>query len=501
MRPWVRVRAETTPDAPAIISPGKVLSWRALAQEAEEVARGLRAAGARPGDTVAVLLENGPAFVALVHAAPLARITLVPLNLRQLATELAYPIAEAGVTLVVHGDGALAERAEAASTGSRAQCVPAAHLSKLSRGGPPSQLFDAIALSAPAAIVYTSGTTGRPKGAVLSYGSFFWSAIGSAFHLGSLPTDRWFACMPLYHVGGLSILFRSVLGGSAVVLHERFNPEAAARALDEHRITLTSFIPTMLQRLLDARGEKRAPDTLRAVLIGGGAAPGQLLERAARLGFPVLPTYGLTEAASQVATLPPGTPLRPDGGGLRPLPGTEVRIIAEDGATLPPGVAGEIVVRGSTLMSGYFGRRDDTNRALAGGWLHTADVGLLEDSGALRVLDRRSDLVVSGGENVYPAAVEEALLANPNVCDAGVAGIPDSDLGWRVTAWVVLRPGVRPDAANLERFLRARLAGYALPRAWRFVDALPRDALGKLVRSELPGLRSRKPELAPPARV
>jgi len=504
MRPWIRTRAEATPQAIALVTQDRTWRWADLAREAERTAQGLRGAGARPGDRVAVLLENGAAFVALVHGASLAGVTLVPLNLRLTPAELAFQLGDVDASLLVHGAGAVAAQAREAASECGAQCVAETDLALLAAGAevggafvaarqsdaawlePPSE--PAIDLSAPAAILYTSGTTGRPRGAILSYGSFLWSAVGSAFHIGASPGDRWLACMPLFHVGGLAILLRSVLAGSAVVLHPRFEAEAAARALDEDEITHASFVPTMLQRVLDARGERPAPRALRVVLLGGAAAPAALLERAAKLGFPVLPTYGLTEAASQVATLPPGAPIRADGGGLRPLPGTEVRIADDGGGPLPAGEAGEILVRGPTLMSGYHGRPEDTARALAGGWLHTGDVGVLDADGALRVLDRRRDLIVSGGENVYPAEVEAALRTHPDVTDAGVAGLPDVDLGQHVAAWIVLRPGARADASELERFLRERLAGYKRPRAWRFVPALPRNAGGKLLRRELAAL-------------
>jgi O-succinylbenzoic acid--CoA ligase len=501
MRAWIRTRAEATPASLALRTAERSLSFAELAREAEAIARGLRAAGVRRGDRVAALLENGAGFVALVHAAQLAGATIVPLNLRLAPPELAFQLGDADVALLVCGAAVAAERGREAATRLDVRCVSLADLALLAagadmgaallsaRGGRDDLAAPAtherFELSAPAALLYTSGTSGRPKGALLSHESFLWSAVGSAFHLGTLPSDRWLACMPLFHVGGLSIVLRSVLAGSAVVLHERFDAEAAARALEEDGITLASFVPTMLQRVLDARGERPAPAGLRAVLLGGAAAPAALLERAAKLGFPVLPTYGLTEAASQVATLPLGAPLRPDGGGLRPLLGTEIRIVDHAGAVLPVGEAGEIVVRGRTVMSGYHDLPEETARVLAGGWLRTGDIGVLDGGGALRVIDRRDDLVVSGGENVYPAEVEAALLAHPEVSDVGVAGLPDADLGQRVAAWVALRPGARADAAELERFVRARLAGFKVPRVFRFVEALPRNAAGKLSRREL----------------
>lgn len=475
MRPWIVERAARTPRAPALLAGGRTVPWAALAARARTRAAALRARGVGPGDRVALLAGNEAAFVELVHAAPLAGAILVPLNVRLAPVELARQIDDAAPRLVVHGAeplGALAAEALARAAEPSAARVAAAEL----EAGAPEGDPPAPALSAPAVIVYTSGTSGEAKGVVLTHANLLASAIGAAFHLGSLPSDRWLACMPLFHVGGLAILVRAVTGGAAVVLHERFDPDAVSRSLDEDGITLASLVPTMLARVLDARGERPPPAALRAVLLGGAAAPAPLLERAARAGWPLLPTYGLSEAASQVATLPPGAAPGADGGGLRPLPGTELRI----------GEGGAIEVRGPTVMAGYWRRPDATARALAGGWLRTGDLGALDGSGALRVLGRADDMLVSGGENVHPAEVEAALLAHPDVADAGVAGLPDPVYGARVAAWVVLAPGAGADAAALERFVRTRLAGYKVPRAWRFVPDLPHNAAGKLLRRALP---------------
>jgi O-succinylbenzoic acid--CoA ligase len=293
--------------------------------------------------------------------------------------------------------------------------------------------------------------------------------------------------MPLFHVGGLSILLRSALDAVPVVLHERFDPEAVSRSLDEDAITTVSLVPTMLSRLLDVRDDGPPPATLRCVLLGGGAASAQLVERAATRGWPLAPTYGLTEAASQVATLRPGGDPLTDG--LEPLAGTEVRILSVDGGTADPGEPGEILVRGPTVMAGYVERPEQTRLALRDGWLHTGDVGSVDERGRLHVYERRSDLIISGGENVYPAEVETVLQEHPAVIEAGVAGIPDPDFGHRPAAWLVVKPGERISDAELTRFCRERLAGYKIPVRYHRTDALPRTASGKLQRSDLPAPR------------
>jgi O-succinylbenzoic acid--CoA ligase len=281
-------------------------------------------------------------------------------------------------------------------------------------------------------------------------------------------------------VGGLSILLRSALGGTAALIHSGFDPDAVNQALDDEAVTLVSLVPVMLERLLDVRGEKRAPSSLRGVLLGGAGCSRGLVERARALGFPVACTYGLTEAASQVATQPLD-PTRCEGTeGLLALPGTSVRVVDAGGAPVR-GEPGEILVRGPTLMNGY----SNHPGTLRQGWLHTGDVGVQEVDGSLRILDRRSDLIISGGENIYPAEIESVLLEHPAVSEAAVTGCADREYTSRPTAWLVAQPGHHTDAAQLRVFCESRLAGYKIPVAFTFLDELPRNASGKLVRERL----------------
>jgi O-succinylbenzoic acid--CoA ligase len=293
--------------------------------------------------------------------------------------------------------------------------------------------------------------------------------------------------MPLFHVGGLSILIRALLYGNSVVVHERFDAEAVDRALDRDGITHVSLVATMLARILEARGPRPAPAALRCVLLGGGPAPADLIDHAMDLGFPIAPTYGLTEAASQVATRPPGSRAAVGGAGLVPLIGNELRIVAEDGRDCADGDAGELWLRGPTVMRGYRQRPAETASALADGWLHTGDIAIRAGNGTLTILERRSDLIVSGGENVYPAEVEAALREHPAVVDAAVAAVADPEFGQRPAAWLVFHPDVHqvPAADALRQFCRHRLAAYKVPVRFERLDALPRSASGKLRRGEL----------------
>jgi O-succinylbenzoic acid--CoA ligase len=482
-RLWLATRAAVAPDAPAVTCGGETWSFARLLERAHAAARALGALGVRAGDVVAALEPNGLPFAALAHATQICGAALLPLNLRLTARELAFQLGDARPRVLLHGGGELAALAEAATRDLPELRRAGLPLDSESLGGAP--LREDLDLSETCAVVYTSGTTGAPKGAELSHDAFLWSAVGSAFHLGNAPGDRWLACLPLQHVGGLAILYRSVLTGAAVTIHERFDPARVAAELDSGGVTLVSLVAAMLERVLDARGERPAPPALRCVLLGGGPAPSHLLRRARALGFPIATTYGLTEAASQVTTLPLARARADAESAGVPLFCTEVRVESLDGEPLPAGQPGEIAVRGPTVMKGYLRRPEETARALRGGWLHTGDVGLFDPAGELRVLDRRSDLIVSGGENVYPAEVEAALREHPEVVDAGVAAEPDPAFGARVAAWIVLRPESRVSASEIASFCRQRIAGYKIPRAVHFVAALPRTESGKLLRRAL----------------
>jgi O-succinylbenzoic acid--CoA ligase len=273
------------------------------------------------------------------------------------------------------------------------------------------------------------------------------------------------------------------------VVHEDFDPQRVADCLEADRITRVSFVATMLERVIAVRGEKRSPASLVLVLLGGGPATAELLHRAESLGYPVAPTYGLTEAASQVATRPPlhdvEHPIAPDrdlAAGLEVLAGVELRIVDAEGAWVANGVEGEICLRGPIVMQGYFEDPIATTKAIVEGWLRTGDIGRLDAAGHLRVLERRSDLILSGGENVYPAEIESVIASHPAVEEVGVTGRPDAKFGSRPIAFVVWRGSEPMDAERLEAVCRERLARYKVPVAFVEVTHLPRTASGKLIR-------------------
>ena len=475
MPEWLRQRARISPERLALVCEEDRWSYRELDERVSTVASRLAAAGVKRGDIVALLANNGSGFVQIMHALPRLGAALLPLNVRLTPAELSWQLRDAGAAFLV---------SELENTGELSPGLPRLSLTELTEaardGGREFAGRESVELSAVHSVIYTSGTSGRPKGAMLTYGNHLWSAIGSALNIGLRSDDRWLACMPLFHVGGLSILLRSVIYGTTAVVHQSFDAEAVNRAIDEERTTIISAVSTMLVRMLEARGERPYPDTLRCVLLGGGPAPDALLAECRRRGLPVVQTYGLTEAASQVTTMPLGDS-RPGSAG-RPLFTTEVRIESADGEAVATGETGEIVVRGPAVTPGYVNNPDATAQALRDGWLHTDDIGYLDNDNYLYVLDRRDDLIVSGGENVYPAEVEEALCVHPAVEEAAVIGLPDEEWGERVAAAVTLRDGATVDVNELTAVCRRRLAAYKTPREIRFVDELPRNAAGKLLR-------------------
>jgi O-succinylbenzoic acid--CoA ligase len=395
-----------------------------IRKTAAKKARQLAGLGVRAGDRVAVAIPPGLEVAALLHAMPLLGAVLVPVNVRD-------PQQTVDAEFVV----------EAPLTGAEADVPP--------RGEPgPDETW---------VILHTSGTTAAPKPVSLTYGNFRASAAAAAANLPLTPDDRWLCVMPLFHVGGLSILTRSVFAGSSAIVHERFDAEAVRESLESGEATVVSLVATMLRRLR-AAGLSRAPG-LRAALIGGGPVPRDLLEWGAEVGLPLLQTYGMTETCSQIATASAGS------RAARPLPGVELRI----------GDGGEILVRGPMVSRGALS--DD-------GWLHSGDRGRLDEEGSLHVEGRIKDTIVTGGENVAAAEVEEALVSHPAVADAAVVGRPDQEWGEAVTAFVVVSDGGASDA-ELVTWCRERLAGYKVPRAIERVDSLPRTASGKLLKGRL----------------
>jgi o-succinylbenzoate---CoA ligase len=435
---WLSQRAATCPDRSALIADGLELTYAELEREATATARRLAARGARRGATVAIDLEPGVEYVVLLHALMKLGAVAYPINPRLTEAEQRAELERAQPALTLNGNPDL---------GTTEADLP---------------LLGEHDLDALHCRILTSGTSGGPRPVGLTYGNHLWSAVGSAFNLGVEPTDRWLCCLPLAHVGGLSIVMRSVIYGTTAVVHAGFSVDRIADSLEGDGVTLVSLVSTQLRRLLEAEVDLLP---LRAVLVGGGPVPEDVLAEAIGRGATVVQTYGLTEAASQVTTLEPGQAQRKLGSAGRPLLTTHLRI-----------QEGEILVQGPTVAPGT---------ADEDGWLHTGDLGSIDEEGFLYVTDRLGDVIVSGGENVLPAEVEEVLLRHPGVADAAAVGRADAEWQEAVTAVVVLRNQASVSADELRAHCAAELAGYKVPKRIEFVAELPRTASGKLIRREL----------------
>jgi O-succinylbenzoic acid--CoA ligase len=435
---WLAQRAQSCPERTALIADGAEVTYAELEAEATWIARRLAAHGVRRGSTAALTMHPRREQVVLVHALMKVGAVLLPLGPRMTPEEHAAVVAVEEPAIELEDPGELTQTE--------------ADLPLLGEHD-----MDAICCRA-----LTSGSTGAPDAVGLTYGNFLWSAVGSAFNIGVEPTDRWLCCLPLSHISGLGIVIRSVVYGTGAVLHDGFDVDRVAASLEEDGVTVVSLVATMLTRLLEADADLSGP---RAILIGGGPVPREPLEEAIGRGATVVQTYGLTEACSQVTTLAPDEAKRKLGSAGRPLLTTHLRI--QDG---------EILVQGPTVAPG----RSDPD-----GWLHTGDLGRIDEEGFLYVEDRVDDMIVSGGENVVPAEVEQVLLRHPEVADAAVVGRDDPEWQQAVTAVVVLEDGSETTPDDLRRHCAGSLAGFKVPKRVELASALPRTPSGKLLRRAL----------------
>ena len=468
------VRAAASENEVAILDDGltRRTTWGELYLQAMSVAARLADAGLGPGDRVAILAPAGAPFAAGLHACLRLGVAVVPLSPRGPALGLAPQLVDARVRAVLCDgeDGLLAADAVAAA-GLDTPVLPLLGSEGTGGGEGFGVGFDA---GRDACVLYTSGTTGAPKGVRLTLANHLASSAGCAEALGCWePHDRWLLVLSPHHVGGFSVLMRSVVEGQTVVTVPRFEERAVIEGLG-HDVTLVSLVPAMLERLLVAGG-LGALRRLRAVLLGGAPASPARVREWADLGIPVCPTYGLTETCSQVATVPVGAAA--ELAGAAGLVHSEAHLEVVDAGA--DGV-GEIVVSGPVVSPGYVGEG-------VAGFLEsphrfrTGDLGRLDTDGVLWVSGRFDDTIITGGENVQPAEVEAVLAAHPGVLDVAVRGVPDSTYGMVLEALVV----GDADLASLQSWVGQRLPRFKVPRRWVSVESLPRNSGGKLVRREL----------------
>ncbi|MCW8903630.1 o-succinylbenzoate--CoA ligase [Sedimenticola sp.] len=461
---WLRTRSEQTSRTSALLFGGRGLDYGQLADEASALARYLEERGVCRGQVVAAQLASAQQLARLLYAALHLGVTLLPLDPgladRRRDRLLTSVRAQYLVSPQAPADAGFCRLLPEALFADRrtGNAVPIS---------PPQPLEgDQVQL-----IIATSGTTGEPKGVMLSAANLAASAAASEQRLGLQAGDCWLACLPLFHIGGLSILLRCLAAGARVQLEEGFDAARVWQQIEAGAVTHLSLVPAMLERLLSQSAGRMPPATLRVVLIGGGPLSRALAQRAHAAGWPLCVSYGMSETASQFATdCSPQAGLAPGRVGL-PLAGYEVTI----------GEAGRIRVRGPAVMQGYANPRGMAGLGLKQGWFETGDLGSLDEQGRLTVIGRADDLLVSGGKNIHPAEVEERLLQCPGVGAVGVTGRPDPV--WGVTLVALFTGEVT--AGDLEQWVRQHLPGHLRPREFMRIKALPLNRMGKLSRQAL----------------
>ena len=468
---WLTQRVEMTPNRKALTFENKTWTFQQLYNEVIETAGSMKTAGFNYGDRIAILSPSNPQLIVAIHACWQLRCEVVLLNERLSHDELAYQIQDAKPNLVLVDE----------SYRERIANYKILSWNDLSQKSPsPIEYEEEWPLNRTMSIMYTSGTTGHPKGVRQTIENHTTNATSSAFNMGIQPNDTWLCTMPIFHISGLSIVIRSVLYGMEIKLYAKFELNQIVDDLISGRVTRMSVVSVTLERILREL-EKRdvtVSPRFQTMLAGGGPVPSNYLERAIARNIPILQTYGMTETSSQTATLSPEDAVRKIGSSGKPLFLSFIRI---DGAT-KPNEEGEICIRGGHVTPGYIGKYEE-QPSQKNGWLYTGDIGYLDDEGYLFVVDRRSDLIISGGENVYPAEVENAILQHPLIREAGVCGMEDKQWGQVPVAFVVSDEEIPFD--SLQDFLRTKLAPYKIPKALHQVDEMPRNASNKLLRREL----------------
>lgn len=480
---WLKKRAELTPDRVALEFKNVLYTFNELDAMARETAGKLAAKGFLAGDICALLVRNHVDSVVMIHALFYLGVKIVFLNNRLTAKELSWQLADSRSKWLVSEDS-FEEKLFEIEKESSGVVVAKMEDIRLVKALNEANIQEEFLLQDTATIMYTSGTTGNPKGVIQTFGNHWWSAMGSMLNLGLSEDDCWFCGVPIFHISGLSILMRNVIYGMKVILVEKFEGEEANAMIQQKGVTIISVVAAMLNRMLLALGKEAYPESFRCMLLGGGPAPKSMLEECKEKGIPVYQTYGMTETSSQIVTLAPEYSLKKIGSAGKPLFPSQLKIMIDDrqaGAK----EAGEIVVSGPNVTAGYLNREAETNRTIKSGWLYTGDIGYLDEEGFLFVLDRRSDLIISGGENIYPAEIESVITQHPAVFEAGVTAKADERWGQVPAAFVVTHQEAIVSEKELIAYCREYLASYKVPNLVIFCDSLPRNASNKLSRREL----------------
>ncbi|AIF43996.1 o-succinylbenzoate--CoA ligase [Virgibacillus sp. SK37] len=481
---WLNKQASLSPSQVAIEElDGSTLTFLQLQEESSTYARKLASWGVTDGSHVGILSTNCTEMVIAIHALSYLGAVVVLLNTRLTTAELNFQLTDAEVAFLLAEQDKMEQAKELQVDNYRTF----SDLTSLSEKN--IALFKEIKLSKAFTIIYTSGTTGHPKGVVHTYGNHWWSAIGSALNLGINPTDKWLAALPIFHVSGLSILIRSVVYGMPIFLLNKFDAVVVHEAIMKKNVTMVSVVTIMLQELLNLLQEDTYPESFRCMLLGGGPAPEPLLQKAKERQIPVFQSFGMTETASQIVTLSAKDALQKVGSAGKPLLPAQLKINNPNEQNI-----GEIFVKGPMVTKGYFKNKYATEKAFVDGWLATGDLGYLDSEGFLYVVDRRTDLIISGGENIYPSELESILSGMEQIREIAVIGKKDVTWGEVPVAFIVTEDEML-SAEEVLAYAQNHLAKYKWPREVIFVRDLPRNASNKIVRKDLYSYLPEKQEL------
>jgi long-chain acyl-CoA synthetase len=488
--------AQRHPDRPAILFGDAVITYGDLWRRVRRLALALRRRGAGPGRRVALLLPNAPDTITAYFGTVAAGATVVPANPLLKPAELSYIWGDSDVSIVIVAAPLLPGAREALASlggtrtlvavGERSAVPPeVATLAELVDEGPDEPLAASGASeNDPAVCLYTSGTTGKPKGALLSHHNLLVNCRQVTNALSMTPDDNMLGVLPLFHSFGSTVCQNTPLfGGARLTLVESFHPMRVLEVIERARPTVLPGVPAMYAAILQIPAERK-PDlsSLRACFSGGAPMPLTVMEAfEKRFGAPILEGDGPTECSPVTAVNPLGGVRKCGTIGL-PIEGVEMKIVDDNDRELPDGEVGEIVVRGENVMLGYLNQPEATAEALRGGWYHTGDLGTRDSDGYFSIVDRKKDMLIVGGINVYPREVEEILYSHPAVADAAVIGAPDALRGEVPLAVVALKAGASAAAAELTSFCRERLANFKVPRKVIFRESLPRSATGKILK-------------------
>lgn len=470
---WLTKQAALSPEKTAIeLEDGTKITFSELQMRSYTFARQLAGIGVKEGSKVAVLSQNHLDMVVSIHALSYLQAVVVLLNTKLSTVELTDQLKSSEAMLLLTTE--TLQQAKSLPFHFQQTFTDIKSLPKCD-----IKLTEEINLFTPFTMMFTSGTTGKPKMVIHTYGNHWWSAIGSTLNLGLHQDDKWLLTLPMYHVGGLSILMRSVITGMEVYLMSKYTPAALFEAIKNKHITIASIVSVMLKDLLDMLKTESMPETVRCLLLGGSAVPEPLLKEVKRKALPVFQSYGMTETSSQIVTLSAENALEKIGSSGKPLFPAQVEIWDKDEKSV-----GEIAVKGPMVFGGYEKRPDANAEAFSNGWFKTGDLGYIDNEGFLFVMERRTDLIISGGENIYPGEIENVLLEIEGVQEAAVAAKGDEKWGQVPAAFVVTEQNSVTETMIMT-YMKSSLASYKLPKEVHFIKQLPRNATNKIMRHRL----------------